>query len=188
MRTIEVKLYQYSELSEKSQECAREWYRKALADDDDFWSGFCIDDCKEQLKPLGFDIDKIYFSGFWSQGDGACFEGTWRASDVKAEEPENEELKGIAATIAPWVLKMPNLSFTVKYEGYYSHENCTEFAFYDDGEDMFENVELVKAARECMRWCYRELEKAYDYENSDEVVADNIEANEYEFLENGEKA
>lgn len=46
--------------------------------------------------------------------------------------------------------------------------------------------------RECLadfsRWIYRNLEKEYDYQNSDEAVEEAIIANEYEFTEDGERA
>ena len=45
-----------------------------------------------------------------------------------------------------------------------------------------------EAARDCMRWIYHRLEKEYDWQNADEQVAENIEANEYEFTEEGEIA
>jgi hypothetical protein len=33
-------------------------------------------DCfKQDMAEVGIEVDNIYFSGFWSQGDGACFEG-----------------------------------------------------------------------------------------------------------------
>jgi len=41
----------------------------------DWWE--CVyENFKERMAKVGIEVDKIYFSGFWSQGDGACFEGT----------------------------------------------------------------------------------------------------------------
>jgi len=37
-----------------------------------------------------------------------------------------------------------------------------------------------------MRWIYRQLKTEYEYSVSDEVVAENIIANGYEFTEDGE--
>ena len=40
--------------------------------DHDWWDGV-YEDSKEVCAAFGIDIDDISFSGFWSQGDGACF-------------------------------------------------------------------------------------------------------------------
>ena len=44
---------------------------------------------------------------------------------------------------------------------------------------------LIETARDYMRWIYKQLEKEYDYQNSDECVDENILANEYTFEING---
>lgn len=41
--------------------------------DHEFWHDFITGDFTEKLKSLGYSNIKPYFSGFWSQGDGACF-------------------------------------------------------------------------------------------------------------------
>ena len=59
----------FDELSDEAKERAREWYRQGNCDDS-FWSECTIDDAKEIGKYMGMNVDKVYFSGFWSQGDG----------------------------------------------------------------------------------------------------------------------
>lgn len=44
--------------------------------DHDGWHDFVTEDFTEKLKSLGYTNIKTYFSGFWSQGDGACFSAT----------------------------------------------------------------------------------------------------------------
>ena len=39
-----------------------------------------------------------------------------------------------------------------------------------------------------MRWSYRLLEREYEYLTSDDAIKETIEANEYEFDENGNLA
>lgn len=70
MRTIETKAYTFTELSNEAKERARDWYRDGDSIDLDTWT------YREKLESMGFEGVKIYYSGFWSQGDGACFEGT----------------------------------------------------------------------------------------------------------------
>ena len=209
-RVTETTVYQFDELSEKAKEKAREWYRQGNYDDS-FWSECTIDGAKEIGKLLGMDIDKVYFSGFWSQGDGACVEGTWRASDVKVDKlkeyaPQDKELHRIVDGLAEIAKEYPDGYFKVRHRGHYSHSGCTAFDVelpteqeneleYDAPEYKLLQVKLgededtlIKLARDFMNWIYRQLEKEWDYQNSDEQVEESIRANAYEFLETGERA
>ena len=71
-KVIEVEIYKYGELSESAQQKAREWYIEGM--DYEWWEG-TYEMAKEDGKEKGFYIDKIYFSGFCSQGDGASWTG-----------------------------------------------------------------------------------------------------------------
>lgn len=209
-RVTETTVYQFDELSDEAKEKAREWYRQGNCDDS-FWSECTIDDAKEIGKLLGMDIDKVYFSCFWSQVDGACFEGTWRAGDIKLEKlkeyaPQDKELHRIGEQLAELAVKYPDGYFGVKHRGHYSHSGCTSFDVelpnakedeleYDSPEFKLLQVEigedeetLIELARDFMNWIYKALEQEWDYQNSDEQVDETIRANEYEFLESGECA
>lgn len=157
MKTITLNLYEFDELSDAAKEKAREWYRRA-SEGDDFYSECVIDEAVEQGQLLGIEFKTdavrlhgggarqkpcIWWSGFSSQGDGACFEGTWRARDVKADKvadgwgegPPTTEIKRIAAVFADIAKKFPHSSFTVTHRGHYNHENCTEFSFESGADD-----------------------------------------------------
>ena len=194
MRTEALHIYTYEELSDEAKAKARDWYRK---NDDNEYSEFVIDDAKEVAALMGWEIDKIYWSGFSYQGDGACFEGIMRynkrcAKLVKAHT-NDEELNRIAKA---WQsLQRRNfyaLEASVKHRGHYYHEMCTVF----DCEDTRSNYgwmqnpeaedDIKEIARDFMRWIYRQLKTEYEYSVSDEVVAENITANGYEFTEDGE--
>ena len=160
---------------------------------DEFWSEGVLDDAKEIGKYMGMDIDRIYFSGFWSQGDGACFEGTWRAGDVQADKlkeyaPQDKKLHRIVDGLAELAKEYPDGYFTVKHRGHYSHSGCTSFDVelpceqeeeleYDSPAYKVLQVKLgkdedtlVELARDFMDWIYRTLEKEWDYQNSDVIV------------------
>lgn len=209
-RVTETTVYQFDELSDEAKEKAREWYRQGNCDDS-YWSECTIDDAKEIGKYMGMDVDKVYFSGFWSQGDGACFEGTWRASDVKVDKlkeyaPQDKELHRIVNGLAELAKEYPDGYFKVKHRGHYSHSGCTSFDVelpceqeeeleYDSPEYKALQVKLgededtlIELARDFMDWIYRTLEKEWDYQNSAEQVDEMIRANEYEFLEDGARA
>ena len=214
-KQITMTAYEFDELSDKAKEKAREWWRNASAGDSD-WSEYTIEEAVREAALMGIDItnkqdgrgDRIYWSGFWSQGDGACFEGTWRASDVKAgkvadgwgESPATTEIKRIAAKFDRIAKAYPESSFSVKHSGHYSHENCTDFTFHfpddNDGEDWPEDKRLEwdaecealkEAAKDLMRWIYSRLEDAYEWQNADEQVDENIRANDYLFSEEGKR-
>jgi len=209
-RVTETTVYQFDELSDEAKEKAREWYRQGNCDDS-FWSECAIDDAKEIGKLLGMDIDKVYFSGFWSQGDGACFEGTWRAGDIKLDKlkeyaPQDKELHRIGEQLAELAVKYPDGHFRVTHRGRYSHSGCTSFDVelpndqeqeleYDSPEYKALQVELgededslIELARDYMNWIYQRLEADWEWQNADEQVDENIRANEYEFLEDGQLA
>lgn len=193
MRTEALHIYTYEELSDEAKAKARDWYRNG----DDFWAECVIDDAKEVAALMGWEIDKVYYSGFWSQGDGACFEGIMRynkgcAKLVKAYT-NDAELNRIAKA---WQsLQRRNfyaLEASVKHRGHYQHEMCTEFDCGDTRHNYgwLQNPEaeddIKEIARDFMRWIYKRLEAEYEYSVSDEVVAENIIANGYEFTEDGE--
>lgn len=204
MTTKTVNLFTFNELSDSAKEKARAWWREG-SNDDSFWSECVIDEAKEQAKNMGLEIDEVYFRGFWSQGDGACFEGTWHACDVKAGEtakdwgdsPATKEIRRIAAEFEETAKNFPNASFSVKHSGHYSHEFCTTFNVSlgedeDNGsisQEEWSRAEgdLIETARDYMRWIYKQLEKEYEYQNSDEVIDELLESNGYTFRIDGER-
>ncbi len=184
MKVLKIKAYEFDELSDKAKEKAREWFREAGMGDD-YWTEFVIDEVVEQGQFMGIEFatkevklmgggtrrdPNIYWSGFWCQGDGACFEGTWRAGDVKLEkvaegwgpDPTTTEIKRIAGEFAKVAKKYPEGYFKVVHRGQYSHKYCTEFDFepgeidpdhkalesYMKAEDPFDDA--IQLARD--RW------------------------------------
>ena len=203
MRIKETKVYQFDELADEAKEKAREWYRTASSNDfSDFGAENAIEDAKTCFAFVGVRIDRVFYSGFCSQGDGACFEGSWYASDFKPgklEEhaPEDKELHRIAGAFASLVKELPHASFSVKHRGHYQHSLCTEFdvdlGLEADEEGNTPAVDIdeddiKQLARDCMDWIYSQLEKEYEWQNADEQVDENIRANEYEFDEEGGRA
>jgi len=195
MRVKEIKLYKFDELSEEAKEKAIEKLYDINVDDS-YWYECTIDDAKEIGKLMGIDISNIYFSGFSSQGDGACFEGkyTYRKNSVKelkAYAPQDEVLH----TIVKDLYKIQKSAFyrlyaRVKHRGHYSHEYCTEIDVYNDENDEQETTKeqedgLTEVLRDFMRWIYRTLQKEYEYQTSQESIIETIKANEYEFTEDG---
>ena len=73
MRIIETKVYSFDELSKEAKEKALEELRYINVDYEN-WADDTIEQIKRIGSYLGIEIDQVLYSGFSSQGDGACFE------------------------------------------------------------------------------------------------------------------
>lgn len=197
IETIHRELFQFDELSEEAKEKARDWYRECIYQDSYDYE-HVYDDAKTIGALMGISIAKIYFSGFASQGDGACFEGsyTYKKGSVKAVKeyaPKDEKIHRIAQELA--AIQKRNfykLEASVVQRGHYMHSGCTSIDVYHS-EDRYRDIgeaeeEVKEALRDFMNWIYRQLESNYDYLMSNESVDENIRDNEYEFLEDGRRA
>lgn len=181
-------VYTFDELPEDIQEKVLE----AMSDIniDYGWWDFIFYDVKECAKILGIDIEQIYFSGFSSPGDGACFEGTYRynkgsVKEIKKYAPDDKELHDIAEKLMQEQKKcMYKLEAVVKQRGHYSHSGCTDITVSSDGYYV-DNVELQGILRQFMNWIYWKLEKEYKYLSSRDAIRETIVCNNYEFDSEG---
>jgi len=185
----------FEELNESEKQAALDEYRDFNVSDS-FWHECAYEDAKTIGALIGFNIDRIYFSGFWSQGDGACFEGdlTYAKNCVKSVKeyaPKDTELHGIAQAWADLQKRyFYRITATVKHSGHYQHEYCTAFDVWHGDEYASADVEesVQEIARDFMRWIYGRLESDYEYYTSDECVAESLIANEVEFESEREAA
>ena len=194
--TIKTEVFLFDELTDEAKEKAREWYREGALDYE-WWDGV-YDTAKTAGACMGIDVDNIYFSGFWSQGDGACFTGSyayrkgWRKA-LKAEF--GGEILGKLTTIgeALQAAQKPafyRLAALVRHNGNSSDEYSTVIHVSTDDMRYTRGVDednLKGELREFMRWIYRQLEAEYEWLMSDEQVDESIRANEYTFTETGER-
>lgn len=198
MRIQETELYHFDELSEDAQQKAidnnRNWNTEGL----DWWDAV-YDDAKQIAEILGIEIDNIYFSGFSSQGDGACFVGRYRYTPqcrqkIREYAPQDTNLHKIADGLASLQRKwFYRLEATVTHQGHYSHEYCTNIDVTERDESVnatrpLPEDELSELLRDFMQWIYASLEREYEYLESDEVVAESLIVNECEFTKDGENA
>jgi len=169
MRTIQTNLYKYDELNSEAQEVARNWYK----DGDDM--PFLEEDMEYQLDELlkGYKIKPINVEARYSlsycQGDGASFTG-------------NVEWGAYRATIT-----------TNQWGNHYSHSKTVTVSELNslktDKDAPVKKWEELQSIIEDIgdklsRYGYEAIEAAM----SDDNVADNILANEYEFTEDGKRA
>lgn len=180
----------YLDLPEDVKEQLRDKHRYVNVDVD--WWEYTYDWAREEAAKFGLDIDKIYFSGFSSQGDGASFTGSLYFKECN-EDTLPEDVRDVYRAIHEQYALMkvvdPEVEFSVKItqHGNYSHENTMHFEFYVEeieGYERYERYEpdeetIEEALRDYARWIYRTLEKDYDYLISDEAIDEWLSDSEY---------
>jgi len=188
MRVLETKVYSFDELSDDAKDKAREWWRTCFSQDSD-WHEYAIEDAKECMTLLGFAVADVLYTGFWSQGDGACFTGQWYAENVRpvkamrAHAPKDTKLLRLSRDLNRLARRDKEACATLTHRDRYCHENTIEFSVDCRRDDTA--VTLKELGREAMQWIYRQLEAEYEYQTADAQVDDAIRANEYEFTGSG---
>jgi len=185
MKTIEISLYKFEELSEAAQKNAIELNRDFNVDGD--WFDPIYEGAKENLEKAGFENAKIQFSGFWSQGDGASFLA--EINPMKFSETTNE--KRISKLIDNGNIEnfeIRNNSFAT----HYVHEK-TKYIDYDAsfngniGETIYKLADKIEGKRlQMCKEIYRNLETYYNELTEDEAIKESLIINDYDFTENGE--
>lgn len=211
MEHITIDVYSFEELSDEAQEKAIDNNRYINVEHFEWWD-CSYEQFAELAEMFGLDIRQtpkkyncngkllrhdptIYFSGFSSQGDGACFEGEYRykkgaLKKIKEEWPQDEELHQIVASLQE--LQRRNfyqVSCTMKHGGHYMHSGCMQVDV-ENIEDNYRSIvgedDFVQCMRDFADWIYDRLEQEHDYLTSDEAVKESLLAKECQFTEDGE--
>jgi hypothetical protein len=183
MRIIETKAYLYNELSDTAKQKARDWYTNGV----EFMPNGVIEDARQIVAILGVIDCEVFYSGFGSQGDGACINGKYSYSKgalkrIKEYAPTDLVLHDIAERLQEAQRKaFYKIECKIKHSGNYCHAYSMHFDFYD----AYSNDEIIECFRDFTKWIYKQLENEYKYQTSDSEVAEAIEANGYEFTEKG---
>lgn len=151
--------------------------------------------------------DGASFSGTWRAADfkpDALLENRPEVSATpngeNAKHADNVELHRIASELRACVdAGLTFFRFDSHTREFYmtmdsaEHEQPESFAD-SDAEDAYVAVcaanedRFIEAARDLAHAFYKALEAEYEYQNSDEQIAESIEANEYEFTAEGVRA
>jgi hypothetical protein len=195
----------FKNLAKRQQDEILDKHRHYNTEHLEWWDA--VYDCfKADMDKVGIYVYRMYFSGFYSQGDGACFEGS--------VDDWPKFLESLGHT-SPALITLANTGwkFAVEHKGHYYHENCTRFDAClntldchdaDDDED-FASVfspykseiqtaawmaliagykrldieeELEEEFKSHMRDLYNRLEVEYDALTSDESVLEALHAND----------
>ena len=203
-------LFTFDGLSDEAKEKAREWYC-TIDVYDDWWHEFAFDDFETVCLILGVTLKTrtvplyggdtrqkpcIWYRGFSSQGDGACFEGRYRyekaaSRRIREYAPEDSDLHAIADNLQ--TIQRRNfyqLTADIAHRGHYYHEYCMNISVERDSpgyQEMTADAEetVTEALRDLARWLYRQLEREYEYRTSAEAIDEALIANQYTFTEAG---
>jgi hypothetical protein len=187
MRVIETKVYTFAELSEVAQQVAIGKVRESYYMNNDF-GNWAIDDCSlfepqgledllgEEYKfPLIKNLRHHIYYSIDREWYLDCEDAMIVTNDAHFYKwlgipPDIYESAGFGYRI--FTPRTRNASTTIVFHGYDSqHEDVL-----DDAREIFEDH--VTAV-------LRRIEGDIEYRGSDESIADDIEANEYEFTEDG---
>jgi len=210
--------FKFSELSNEAKEKARQDYISSDYPGYDWWDGVYEDavrmgalmginistthNASSRKGHPGYKTIDISFSGFWSQGDGASFEGNYdfvpdAVAKVKSETNDDELIR-IASSLSTLqltrrLLGLEPFTATISTSGRYSHSNTMDVELHgwdDDSEDDYsaladEESEVTQLMRDFADWIYKSLETEYDYLTSNEYVDERLEDDETLFDEDG---
>lgn len=204
-------VYQLEELSDAAKCKARDWYREGAFDHD--WYSWVFEDFGRICEILGIDLKTrparlmgggtrqdpcIWFTGFWSQGDGASFEGHYAYCNgatvaIRAHAPADDDLHCIADVLqAVQKRNFYQLRADISKRARYCHAYCMDISVTrssSNWQDMTSDAEdaLTEALRDLACWLYSQLQREYEYLSSDDVVDEAIVANGYTFTEDGHR-
>ena len=194
--TREFEVYRFEELDDKAKERALQWFSE---DSDLFqWRSETFIDMMKSEAPKYFLIDKVYWSGFCNQGDGASWAGYVDLKEYAKAMNDPDLLAAIeigAIEDKPVVHKSTHryqheltMTFEIDQWDYLDEEQAEALGKTDkDIQDMIKKAEedLLEEARDYAREIYRTLEKDYEYTYSEESLKDMAEANEWTFNKDG---
>ena len=163
LQTDRYNVYKFDELSDEVQKKVLDNFR----DNEDL--PFLSEDLSEYLLEIIKDnkitykeIPELFYSLSYCQGDGAMFEGTvyWKSYTAK-----------------------------IKQNGLYYHYNSKNIELFSTKTDKETSDKVYQQFNDLYVAICKKIEKygyeQIEYASSDVVIKENIDANEYEFTENG---
>lgn len=194
MRIVETKVYTFEELSAPAKQNAIENHRD-INTHDGWWEPI-FEGITEEANAKGFHVGNIYFSGFWSQGDGAMFEYTTLGDTLLNNFVDQLDLSPMRKS---WLRSQTFAQSRGTHSGHYYHENCcshvvdfeSNFGWKENFGDWISSFAdqyeefVISEYKTLCRELYSRLNKYNDELTSDEEVADTLIANEYEFTKDG---
>jgi hypothetical protein len=203
-------VFRFDELSDEAKEQARNDWRTSGHHDQ--WWDHIHEGAITIAQHMDIEIDRptlgghirtsIYFSGFSSQGDGACYAGDYRYQPgclqaITEHAPEDAELHRIARELTAIQITArlrlkTTLTAKIRTEGTYCHSGTmkAEVKLASDSSWPFDinvpddlETRMLNAFRAFADWIYGQLKAEDEYLNSDEYIDECLA--EHEFDEDG---
>ena len=158
-----------------------------------FYVCYCLD-YSPRLEKKGFCDPKIFYSGFYSQGDGASF--TCESLDLDLfMKTYNMNTKIDKMLLQAWSKGwITDIKVTRNASRYYHEKTMTVSWHIHLREKQPYRIEsamdnmgqaILKIAQDEARAIYKNLEENYEYHCSDEYISEAYDNNDTEFTEDG---
>ena len=188
MKTEQVNIYKFSELSPKVQREVLDKMRNINTDYD--WYDSDFEGFKEQLDKMGLSCDSFGFDLY----NRDCYMIKPHIDDIRKflksgmrdeerllfeiDEEKKDEFEALVDKLEE------EYNFGIEESNGRSSYNYVEGL--DEVGDIL-GYDYDEHIKDTMKDFLKQLQESYDYLESDEAVKDTIEANEYDFLEDGER-
>ena len=201
MKTIEITLYKFEELSKEAQQKAIEKIRDSYYEHNNF-AEWAIDDCylfepkhKELVELFGEDFYKelnkgkkytdnplinnnrsnIYFST----------DRNWHLDCAEAMEISNDKYFLLWLGLTEEIINGEDFNYHIFTPNYRNSDTTIEFEGYDDEADYLIG-EAIEKFNNHINECLKRIESNIDHQYTDEAIIEEIECNDYDFTETGE--
>jgi len=191
MEIVKVKTFKLMELDDKAFRRAIDNNRGILTDS--FYDEQIKESWTEKLEALGYSNVKILWSGFGSQGDGACFTAdinicSWLISHGYEVESKNNKWTPLIEAEANGEL---TAEITHQWRYFFSSSTNVAIHYVKDVESfkiVDELEDLIKLDRQKLGdQIYKDLETEYEHLQEEDCIADHLMAMDVRFLKNGDR-
>ena len=181
-----MKLCSFAELNSEAQETAISHYRDNMAGEDFRYAAeYTVNEFKDIMAILGFNITDVFYSVSHCQGDGASFKGTYNYptnwhNNLTAffGEGSTELTEWVSFGERLRLLQRPRfyaLTCTISAKGHYNHSGSMEI---ESGYGYALESDLLAIFREMADKLYRDLLKDDEYVYTTSTIVENITSNE----------
>jgi len=203
-KAIKCEVYQFDSMNDIKHPVAQAAIEKYKENNSDYYYDHIYADLIVAAKCLGIETSEnnICWTGFWSQGDGASFEGEWTICNlndpiecVKENFTKDKELLNIAKRIDNLIcdIEVDYVSVRRMYHTRYCHSSTLgvyEYEAKDSDNGDYESLEqdaerILEIFQDLSDWLYSKLEEEYNYQSSDKVIMQIFIDNKYEFDKDG---
>ena len=194
---------QYKELSDTAKEHAFEQFQEYMNLGDYDWWESTMEYWVEKLEALGIStsLEQMHFSGFGSQGDGACFTGSINLREFLEAHPDlKKEHAKLYMAVIPFdgrgaACEYFDLELTRHGSTNYNHEKSVHLGSWDinilpeydteEGEDyerliIDAEADIEDQCREYMRQLYKDLEAEHEYWQSLECFLESVDYKDFD--------